>query len=78
LAATSWPVRLRWQCLEVMENENLIEMARQRGMYVKNRLKTVDGIENIRGRGLMVGLRRASRAEETAQEPPLQAQYFHR
>jgi len=24
-------------------------------MYVKNRLKTVDGIENIRGRGLMVG-----------------------
>src|SRR5882672_12047636 len=41
--------------LEVMENENLIEMARQRGMYVKNRLKTVDGIENIRGRGLMVG-----------------------
>jgi len=64
--------------LEVMENENLIEMARQRGMYVKNRLKPVDGIENIRGRGLMVGLRRASRAERPAQEPPLQAQYFHR
>ena len=41
--------------LEVIENENLIEMTKQRGMYVKNRLKTVDGIENIRGRGLMIG-----------------------
>jgi acetylornithine/N-succinyldiaminopimelate aminotransferase len=41
--------------LEVMEEENLIEMAKQRGMYIKNRLKTIDGIENIRGRGLMIG-----------------------
>ena len=41
--------------LEVIEKENLIEMTKQRGMYVKNRLKTVDGIENIRGRGLMIG-----------------------
>jgi acetylornithine/N-succinyldiaminopimelate aminotransferase len=30
-------------------------MSRQRGMYIKNRLKTIDGIENIRGRGLMIG-----------------------
>lgn len=41
--------------LEVIEKENLIEVARQRGMYIKNRLKTIDGIENIRGRGLMIG-----------------------
>jgi acetylornithine/N-succinyldiaminopimelate aminotransferase len=41
--------------LEVIEKENLIEMAKQRGMYIKNRLKTIDGIENIRGRGLMIG-----------------------
>jgi acetylornithine aminotransferase len=41
--------------LEVIEDENLIEMSRQRGMYIKNRLKTIDGIENIRGRGLMIG-----------------------
>jgi acetylornithine aminotransferase len=41
--------------LEVIEKENLIEMAKQRGMYVKNRLKTIDGIQNIRGRGLMIG-----------------------
>jgi acetylornithine/N-succinyldiaminopimelate aminotransferase len=41
--------------LEVIEKENLIDMAKQRGMYLKNRLKTIDGIENIRGRGLMIG-----------------------
>jgi len=41
--------------LEVIEEENLIEMAKQRGMYIKNRLKSIDYIENIRGRGLMIG-----------------------
>jgi acetylornithine/N-succinyldiaminopimelate aminotransferase len=41
--------------LEVIEEENLIEMAKQRGMYIKNRLKNIEGIENIRGRGLMIG-----------------------
>ncbi len=41
--------------LEVIEDENLVEMAKQRGMYIKNRLKAIDGIENIRGRGLMIG-----------------------
>ncbi len=41
--------------LEVIEEENLIEMARQRGMYIKNRLKNIEGIKNIRGRGLMIG-----------------------
>jgi acetylornithine/N-succinyldiaminopimelate aminotransferase len=41
--------------LEVMEEEKLIDMAKQRGMYLMNRLKTIDGIENVRGRGLMIG-----------------------
>lgn len=41
--------------LEVIEEENLIEMAKQRGMYIKNRLKSIEGIQNIRGRGLMIG-----------------------
>lgn len=41
--------------LEVMEEENLIEFAKQRGQYLMNRLKTVDGIENVRGKGLMIG-----------------------
>jgi acetylornithine aminotransferase len=41
--------------LEVMEKEDLINVAKQRGQYLLNRLKTIDGIENIRGRGLMIG-----------------------
>jgi acetylornithine/N-succinyldiaminopimelate aminotransferase len=41
--------------LEVIEKENLIEQAKQRGMYLINRLKKIDGIQNIRGRGLMIG-----------------------
>ena len=41
--------------LEVIEAENLVEQARQRGMYLLNRLKTIDGIKNVRGRGLMIG-----------------------
>lgn len=41
--------------LEVMEEEKLIDIAKQRGMYLMNRLKAIDGIQNVRGRGLMVG-----------------------
>lgn len=41
--------------LEVIDDEGLIEQAKQRGMYLLNRLKKIDGIENIRGRGLMIG-----------------------
>jgi acetylornithine aminotransferase len=41
--------------LEVIEKENLIEQARQRGMYLLNRLRKIDGLENVRGRGLMIG-----------------------
>ncbi|WP_298391638.1 aminotransferase class III-fold pyridoxal phosphate-dependent enzyme, partial [Hydrotalea sp.] len=41
--------------LEVMEQENLIEMAKQRGMYIMNKLKDFPELENVRGRGLMIG-----------------------
>ena len=41
--------------LEVIEEENLIEIAKQRGMYLLNRLKAIEGIDNVRGRGLMIG-----------------------
>lgn len=41
--------------LEVMEQDGLIEKAVQRGQYLMNRLKTIDGVQNVRGRGLMVG-----------------------
>ncbi len=41
--------------LEVIEKDNLIEMSKQRGMYLINKLKSFDGIENVRGKGLMIG-----------------------
>lgn len=41
--------------LEVLESEDLLEKAKQRGQYLLNKLKTVDGLENVRGLGLMVG-----------------------
>ncbi|MGZ3913060.1 MAG: aspartate aminotransferase family protein [Flavisolibacter sp.] len=41
--------------LEVMEEEDLIEKAKQRGQYLLNKLKKVAGIENVRGMGLMIG-----------------------
>jgi acetylornithine/N-succinyldiaminopimelate aminotransferase len=41
--------------LEVIEQEDLIEKAKQRGQYLLNKLKAVEGIENVRGMGLMIG-----------------------
>jgi acetylornithine aminotransferase len=41
--------------LEVIEKEQLIEVAKQRGQYLLNRLKAIDGLQNVRGRGLMIG-----------------------
>lgn len=41
--------------LEVLEEDKLIDIAKQRGTYLLNRLKAVNGIENVRGRGLMIG-----------------------
>lgn len=41
--------------LEIIEEENLIELSKQRGMYLLNKLKAVEGLENVRGRGLMIG-----------------------
>jgi acetylornithine aminotransferase len=41
--------------LEVIEMEDLLEKAKQRGQYLLNKLKSIDGLENVRGLGLMVG-----------------------
>jgi len=41
--------------LEVIEQDNLIEMAKQRGMYIMNKLKEFPELSNVRGRGLMIG-----------------------
>ncbi|WP_026768266.1 aspartate aminotransferase family protein [Asinibacterium sp. OR53] len=41
--------------LEVIQQDQLIDVAKQRGQYLLNRLKAVEGIQNVRGRGLMIG-----------------------
>lgn len=41
--------------LEVMEQENLVEQARENGAYLISRLQQVQGVENVRGMGLMIG-----------------------
>lgn len=41
--------------LEVIEQENLLQQAAENGAYLMNRLQQIEGIENIRGIGLMIG-----------------------
>lgn len=41
--------------LEVMEEEKLMGNAVMMGNYLKEQLEQIDGIENVRGRGLMIG-----------------------
>jgi acetylornithine/N-succinyldiaminopimelate aminotransferase len=41
--------------LEIIEQEDLLEKVRQRGQYLMNMLKKVEGIGEIRGLGLMIG-----------------------
>lgn len=46
--------------LEIMETENLLENAQQMGDYLASRLKTLPGVKNVRGRGLMIGINTAA------------------
>lgn len=41
--------------LEVIEQENLLQQAAENGTYLMNRLQQIEGIENVRGMGLMIG-----------------------
>lgn len=41
--------------LEVMEEENLIANAKENGDYLINKLKSIEALKNVRGRGLMIG-----------------------
>jgi len=42
--------------LDVIKNENLIENALQMGNYFKNQIASFDGIKEVRGNGLMIGI----------------------
>ena len=41
--------------LEVMEEENLMANAEVNGKYLMEQLQSIDGLQNVRGRGLMIG-----------------------
>lgn len=42
--------------LEIFEQENLVANAAKVGEYLLNELKAIDGIKEVRGRGLMIGI----------------------
>ena len=41
--------------LEVIEQDGLINHAKELGAYITEELKSIEGIQNVRGRGLMIG-----------------------
>lgn len=41
--------------LEVIEQDNLLQQAEQMGVYLMQELIKIEGIDNVRGRGLMIG-----------------------
>jgi acetylornithine/N-succinyldiaminopimelate aminotransferase len=41
--------------LEVIEKENLLKQAADNGAYLMEQLRALPAIENVRGRGLMIG-----------------------
>ncbi len=41
--------------LEVIEQDGLINHAKELGAYITEELKAIEGIQNVRGRGLMIG-----------------------
>ena len=53
--------------LEIFEKENLVENAAQTGAYLMERLKEVEGIKEVRGKGLMIGLEFEQPAKEIRQ-----------
>ncbi len=42
--------------LDVMKEENLIENAKETGEYLVEELNKIDGIKDVRGKGLMIGI----------------------
>jgi len=42
--------------LDIIKEENLVENAAKVGAYLLDELKKIDGIKEVRGRGLMIGI----------------------
>ena len=41
--------------MEVIENEHLLNNAKENGDYLMQQLKNIESIQNVRGRGFMIG-----------------------
>ena len=50
--------------LEVMEKENLMEAATQKGKYLMEALINIKGVKAVRGKGLMIGFEMETGLEE--------------
>jgi acetylornithine aminotransferase len=50
--------------IEVMQKENLIAAAKEKGNYLINALNNIDGVKVVRGRGLMIGFEMEAGLEE--------------
>lgn len=50
--------------LDIMEDEKLVDNAREIGEYLISRLKEIPGIKEVRGRGLMIGIEFDQSAKE--------------
>lgn len=62
--------------LDVMKDENLVDNAAVVGEYLLDRLKTVKGIADVRGRGLMVGFDIEGSAPELRKKLLFEKQIF--
>ena len=51
--------------IEVMQKENLIQAADQKGAYLIGALKNTPGVKTVRGRGLMIGFEMEAHLQDT-------------
>ena len=51
--------------IEVMQNENLIQAAAEKGAYLIAALKNMQGVKTVRGRGLMIGFEMEDHLQDT-------------
>ncbi|MGQ1890696.1 aspartate aminotransferase family protein [Thermophagus sp. OGC60D27] len=62
--------------LEVIESENLIDNAAETGNFLLSELRKIDGIKDVRGRGLMIGLEFDTPVKELRQRLLKEAHIF--
>ena len=62
--------------LEVMKEEKLVENAAEVGAYLLEQLKTIPGLKEVRGRGLMLGIEIEGSASELRKRLPFEHHIF--